>query len=158
MANKCLERAVPPAGFACALRAPQAAQFAQIKILTIYYFMNKFIQKFLRLFSSKKTSLKLNEVNFEITPAKPLDEFRVELTSDQLRKLNIWRAEVSVRAGQKQIASGFAQKYSNGQVPYYGASGGGYVFTIIPGGVGYSIKVKEMATGEELDLSDYENW
>lgn len=41
---------------------------------------------------------------------------------------------------------------------YEGCSGGRYIYTFCPTSLGTVVKVKDSITGDEIDLSDYENW
>jgi hypothetical protein len=41
---------------------------------------------------------------------------------------------------------------------YYGVCGGGYSYVFTPNSLGMGISVSNTITGEEIDLTDYENW
>jgi hypothetical protein len=42
--------------------------------------------------------------------------------------------------------------------PYYGVSGGGYVFTFCPTSLGTVVRVRNTMSEDEIDLTDYESW
>ena len=41
---------------------------------------------------------------------------------------------------------------------YYGAIGGAYEYSFVPTSLGDVITVKNVASGDSIDLSDYEDW
>lgn len=51
----------------------------------------------------------------------------------------------------------FASKQGKKQ-PYYGAIGGAYVYSYCNTSLGTAISVRNDATGEELNLTDYKDW
>jgi hypothetical protein len=87
-------------------------------------------------------------------------EVSFELTTDQIARLNTWLVEVNKRAAVKQAGTGLGKLLMKGKtpLPHYGAIGGGVTFSFTETGVGVGCTVKESITGEEIDLSDYENW
>jgi hypothetical protein len=42
--------------------------------------------------------------------------------------------------------------------PYYGTIGGGLTYCFTPTGLGDIVVVREATTGEEINVTDYENW
>ena len=51
------------------------------------------------------------------------------------------------------------KELENGQVKvYYCPIEEGYIFTFYPTSVVNVVKVKNTLTGDEIDLTDYENW
>ena len=42
--------------------------------------------------------------------------------------------------------------------PYYGVTGGGYLFMFIPTSIGIIIKIQNNITKEEIDITDYNAW
>jgi len=62
----------------------------------------------------------------------------IQLTEEQIKKYNDW-------------------KKSFGELPYIGATSGHFGLTIIFTSIGEIIKGKAW-NGQEIDLTDYENW
>lgn len=62
------------------------------------------------------------------------------LNKDQLEKLNIWQREI-IRL-----------------TPDNSVSGGRFTYSFTPTSLGEIIVVKEYYTGDEIDLSEYDNW
>ncbi len=42
--------------------------------------------------------------------------------------------------------------------PYYGAIGGGYEYSFVPTSLGVVINVKNVVSGDIIDLSEYDKW
>jgi hypothetical protein len=90
----------------------------------------------------------------------PYDEVSYSLSSNQVDKLNEWREGVHLRAAALQESQGLREKYAKigASLPYYGTIGGAYTFSFVDTGMGTVCKVRENITGEEIDLSDYDEW
>lgn len=52
----------------------------------------------------------------------------------------------------------FNRLTNNGTAPYTGAIGGGTAYTFIPTSIGIAVTVKDLSSGKELDLTDYDSW
>jgi len=70
------------------------------------------------------------------------------LSPEKEKQLEKWRSEQDVKFAAKQ-----GKKRA-----YYGAIGGAYVYSYCHTSLGTSISVKNEATGETLDLTDYGDW
>lgn len=85
-----------------------------------------------------------------------------QITDEQVRKISAWQQEVSAKVIEQQRKSMSPEDFSmltmDGKYPYYGASGGGLTFSFTPTSLGCVVKVTEALTGEELDITDYEDW
>ena len=84
------------------------------------------------------------------------------LTSEQEHKLKIWLEEQEKFLLQKQknimSESEWRDLTSNGEYPYYGAIGGGIRYMFNPTSLGVVVKVEYTPTGEQIDLTDYDQW
>ena len=65
---------------------------------------------------------------------------KFKLDKNQVKKYEAWRKKIEKKNPQ-----------------YYGCNGGGYSFIFIPTSIGDIVKVRR-DEGEELDLTDFENW
>jgi len=63
---------------------------------------------------------------------------KFELDEDQLKKLAKWKKTLPI-----------------GGIDSFGSR---FMFTFIPSGIGDTVKVLDMSTKEECDLTDYENF
>jgi len=96
------------------------------------------------------------------------------ITQEQHRKFVQWYQELEERIARVQLES---KKLFNGKElsdktldairrsleqgeprPYYGAIGGAYMFSFTATSLGSIVKVENTATGDSIDLSDYEDW
>lgn len=75
-----------------------------------------------------------------------------KLTEIQMEKLNNWLVRVNA------TAASISPDPVIPNLPYYGAIGGGLIFSFLPTGLGTIVLVKETITGEEIDLTDYDAW
>jgi hypothetical protein len=84
------------------------------------------------------------------------------LNLKQEQKLKIWLQEQEKILLQKQKHSMNETEWkdltSNGEYPYYGAIGGGIQYIFNPTSIGVAVSVKYLPTGEEIDLTDYDEW
>lgn len=64
------------------------------------------------------------------------------------KRLTEWRQEQDAKVAKTQ----------GGKFPYYGASGGAYVYTYCPTGLGIVTRVRNDVTKDEIDLTDYQDW
>ena len=67
-----------------------------------------------------------------------------KITEKDCEKLDIWRDEQDSKVREKN---------SN-----YGAMGGGYTFMFTPTNLGMIIKVKNVLTGDTVDLTDWDDF
>lgn len=74
-----------------------------------------------------------------------------EFSPDQVAKLKVWQAE------QDQIWIDQTQMVHPDGEANYGAIGGSLEYIFQPTGIGMIVTVKH-ATGNELDLTDYDMW
>lgn len=101
---------------------------------------------------SSRMDQELSEVNQYQVVAFALNEQQVD-------RLNEWIRGVHVRAAEKQkTTQSDTAVPSPPRLPYYGAIGGGYTFSFVVTSLGIVCKVREAITGEELDLTDYDEW
>ncbi|HEX2231281.1 MAG TPA: hypothetical protein VHG34_03750 [Nitrososphaeraceae archaeon] len=99
-----------------------------------------------------------------------------EIGGEQYNKLKKWQNSVDDRLFRYQLETGKLGPGSNTRLfeslldelkliakqggtakPYYGACGGGYDYKFIPTSIGLITKVENVATKEEIDLTDYES-
>ena len=84
------------------------------------------------------------------------------LSLKQEQKLNVWLKEQEKILLQKQKLSMSESEWKhltcNGEYPYYGAIGGGVQYIFNPTSIGVAVSVRYLPTGEEIDLTDYEEW
>jgi hypothetical protein len=97
---------------------------------------------------------------FKLCSPLQCQEVSFELSADQVALLNTWLVEVNKRAAEKQAGTGLGKLLMKGNtpLPHYGAIGGGITFSFTETGIGVACKAKESITGEEIDLSNYEDW
>ena len=80
-------------------------------------------------------------------------QLQYEFNHSQLEKLKAWEAEQDkIWVNEKQIVD----PHDSAQ-PYYGAIGGALTYCFTPTGIGMIVSVKH-ATGNELDLTNYDEW
>jgi hypothetical protein len=84
------------------------------------------------------------------------------LSLKQEQKLSVWLREQEKILIQKQKLSMSESEWkhltSDGKYPYYGAIGGGIQYIFNPTSIGVAVRVKYLPTGEEIDLTDYDEW
>jgi hypothetical protein len=84
------------------------------------------------------------------------------LSLKQEQKLNVWLEEQEKILLQKQkpsmSESDWKDLTSDGEYPYCGAIGGGIQYIFNPTSIGVGVRVKYLPTGEEIDLTDYDEW
>lgn len=68
------------------------------------------------------------------------------IPENQIKKLEKWMKEQDQKAFQIDIEH------------HYGAIGGGYSYTFTPTSIGTFIEVRNVVTGEKIDVSDSENF
>lgn len=84
-----------------------------------------------------------------------------EVTDEQEKKIEEWREKLKPKILdelRKELGNQFDVLTEKGELPYYGAIGGGLEYIFIPTGLGTITKVRECITKEEIDLTDYDNW
>ena len=87
-----------------------------------------------------------------------------ELTDEDIAKVKTWRDEQDQIVLERQRASvtAGANKFPSGLIddghPYYGAIGGALTYSFTPTSIGTVTTVTHGATGEVLNLTDYDNW
>jgi hypothetical protein len=84
--------------------------------------------------------------------------YKFTLDKEQVEKLNEWQKKIFKKAYEIQVTNGSSDIFSNEESPNYGSIGGGMKFSFIPTSIGTIVTVKESITGEEIDLTDYDNW
>jgi hypothetical protein len=84
------------------------------------------------------------------------------LTPNQEEKIRIWLEKCEAEFVQKQKLSMSESEWkyltSDGKYPYYGAIGGAVQYIFIPTSIGVAVKAKFTPTGEEINLTDYDEW
>lgn len=96
------------------------------------------------------------------------------LDEGQMARYSAWRKTVDLRILQHQIATGtmldgapidqdilslLRMAAAAGDTrPYYGAIAGAYRFSFTPTALGTVVIVSHVETGEELNLTDYDDW
>jgi hypothetical protein len=99
-----------------------------------------------------------------------------EISGEQYNKLKKWKNSVDDRLFRYQLETGELGPGSNTRLfeslldllkltskqegkakPYYGTCGGGYLYKFLPTTIGLITKVENVATKEEVDLTDYES-
>lgn len=87
---------------------------------------------------------------------------KFELTPAQVEKVSKWYAQVSQKVIDKQretmLPEDFDEQTAFGEMPYYGAIGGGLTYMFSNTSLGTVVIVEEAITGEKLDVTDYEDW
>lgn len=73
------------------------------------------------------------------------------VTDEQEKKIAEWEKSLA-----PQICR--IQGLSLEEGPYYGAIGGGLTYLFTPTGIGLALTVKETITGEEINVTNYEDW
>lgn len=107
------------------------------------------------------------------------DNYKIsfEISGEQYNNLKKWEKSVDDRLFRYQLETGKLWPGSNGDLykrelerlkliakeegtakPYYGTTGGAYLYKFCPTSVGLITKVENVVTKEEIDLSNYEHW
>lgn len=82
-----------------------------------------------------------------------------KLSLGQFAELNEWLSGVEKRAAAIQREQYSVQdRVLPDALPYYGALGGGLEFSFVPNGFGVCVSVREVITGESIDLTEMDNW
>lgn len=120
--------------------------------------------------------LLLQVSNEEVTlPETKTDKIIFEVSGEQYLKYIVWKRKVEKRIAIQELETGerffdreklsqnklskIRKQLETGQVEvYYGAIEEGYVFTFYPTSVVNIVKIKNTLTGDEIDLTDYNNW
>lgn len=120
--------------------------------------------------------LLLQVSNEEVTlPETETDKMIFEVSGEQYLKYIVWKRKVEKRIAIQELETGerffdgeklsqnklskIRKQLETGQVEvYYGAIEEGYVFTFYPTSVVNIVKIKNTLTGDEIDLTDYDNW
>jgi hypothetical protein len=106
---------------------------------------------------------------------KQSDEKAIVFTIEaaQAAQLQAWRRSVEERYAKQRLVDGaldgvpipehlletVRQSIERREPqPYYGAIGGAYIYSFCPTGVGCTVKVRHSVTGEEVDLTSYDEW
>lgn len=91
---------------------------------------------------------------------------KFKLDEKQVEKLIVWKKEQNKKVAEKQDEAEEIAAKNKEYIPsfrmkreaYYGACGGGYEYIFAPCSLGMGVSVRNTITGEEINLSDYENW
>lgn len=79
-----------------------------------------------------------------------------EISEEQNKKITAWSEEQN-----KKWLAARAEQAKTSETPMglspYGAIGGELIYSFTPTSIGVVVKVRH-ASGEELDVTDYENW
>ena len=102
------------------------------------------------------------------------DEIVFRIPKSQSARLRQWISEIDTKVATNQIETGkdFAgnelhshtilhirKSIERGEpLPYYGVSDGAYEYSFVPTSIGIVIKVKNLVSGDIIDLTDYEDW
>jgi len=107
------------------------------------------------------------------------DNYKIsfEVGGEQYNKLKEWQNSVDDRLFRYQLETGEFCSGSNTRLfegvldelklnakqegtakPYYGTCGGAYLYKFLPTSIGLITKVENVATKEEIDLTDYKSW
>ncbi len=77
-------------------------------------------------------------------------------------KISTWYKGIQKKALEEQKEMFTSEEYDfytqNGECPYPGTIGGEFTYSFTPTSLGLIKKVKEEITGEELDLTEYDEW
>jgi hypothetical protein len=84
------------------------------------------------------------------------------LNLKQEQKLRSWLKEQEKILIQKQKLSMSESDWKDltcdGEYPYYGTIGSGIQYIFNPTSIGVAVRVRYLPTGEEIDLTDYDEW
>lgn len=91
---------------------------------------------------------------------------KFELTDDQIKKVQKWRAEQDAIVLARQRAAiadrgpddSFTDGLAKAGIPYYGAIGGEITYSFIPNSIGEVVFVTHGGTKAELNLTDWDSW
>ena len=76
------------------------------------------------------------------------------LDAKQIEKLNAWVAEQDKKVMEHQKGT----ELEHPGEAYYGACGGSLTYKFTPTGLGLAVHVQNNVTGEEINLTNYEDW
>ena len=110
-----------------------------------------------------------------ILPEPETDKIIFEVSGEQYLKYIRWKRKVEERIAIQELETGkrffdgeklsqnqlskIRKQLETGQVEvYYGAIEEGYVFTFYPTSVVNIVKIKNTLTGDEIEITDYDNW
>ena len=92
---------------------------------------------------------------FRITEEKlPMKGITFAISPEDCEKIDAWKNEQD----KKVIESQKGTSLEHTGEPYYGCSGGAYVYSFCATSLGMTVKVRNDLTKEELDLTDYDSW
>lgn len=87
---------------------------------------------------------------------KSIQPIKFEIPVHRVVELKKWKKEQDRKVANKQAAKkGITKEWK--KFAYYGAIGGAYVYKFVPTGINIVIKVENVVTKEEIDLTDYED-
>ena len=84
-----------------------------------------------------------------------------ELDEAQVAKLNKWLADLADKIDEKHRRAGkefLVERFKSEGKVYVGVSGGNLTYLITPTSIGTVFNVSDSITGENIDLTDYDNW
>ena len=87
-----------------------------------------------------------------------MKETHFTLSDEDMKKVNTWYETLIPKILEIQNKSGNEEYPYSGDLPYYGAIGGGLEYIFVPNALGTVVKVKEYYTQEELNLTNYSDW
>jgi len=87
-----------------------------------------------------------------------MKETHFTLSDEDMKKVNTWYETLIPKILEIQNKSGNEEYPYSGDLPYYGAIGGGLSYIFVPNALGTVVKVKEYYTQEELNLTNYSDW
>lgn len=121
-----------------------------------------------------KLRIEISEVEVEL--AEPQSTKLVfEIDEDQFQKYLQWRQEIEERIVMKELESGYrlldGEKLNQKEMrqmrkslkqkkakAYYGIIEDGYIFSFQPNQLGVVVTVRNTLTGDELNLTNFDNW
>lgn len=109
-----------------------------------------------------------------ILPEPETDKIIFQVSGKQYLKYIRWKQKIEERIAMQELETGKrffdGEKLSKNQLSklrkqleignvevYYGAIEEGYVFTFYPTSIVNIVKIKHTLTGDEIDITDYEN-
>ncbi len=121
-----------------------------------------------------------NKLVFQVTneevilPEPEADKIIFQVSGEQYLKYIRWKQKIEKRIAMQELETGKrffdGEKLSQNQLSklrkqletgnvevYYGAIEEGYVFTFYPTSIVNIVKIKHTLTGDEIDITDYDN-
>ncbi len=109
-----------------------------------------------------------------ILPEPEIDKIIFQVSGKQYLKYIRWKQKIEERIAMQELETGKrffdGEKLSQNQLSklrkqletgkvevYYGAIEEGYVFTFYPTSIVNIVKIKHTLTGDEIDITDYDN-